>query len=229
MTGFASALSAKVNEVVIFTAASETFSQKNTNCSIAESLVRFAPIASAAKQYHVRLRGSISCALGCPYQGEVPILAVTDLVRRLGDLGCDEIDIADTIGVGTANQVKAVLRAAAQEFPIDRLAGHYHDTFGQALANILASLEVGLSIFHSSVAGLGGCPFAQGATGNVATEDLLYLLRGLGLETGISLDEIVRTGDFISQAIGRENASRAGRALLAKSRSLILSPQEPSV
>jgi hydroxymethylglutaryl-CoA lyase len=229
MKGFASALSAKVNEVVIFTAASETFSQKNTNCSIAESLVRFAPIASAAKQYHVRLRGSISCALGCPYQGEVPILAVTDLVRRLGDLGCDEIDIADTIGVGTANQVKAVLRAAAQEFPIDRLAGHYHDTFGQALANILASLEVGLSIFHSSVAGLGGCPFAQGATGNVATEDLLYLLRGLGLETGISLDEIVRTGDFISQAIGRENASRAGRALLAKSRSLILSPQEPSV
>jgi len=229
MKGFASALSAKVNEVVIFTAASETFSQKNTNCSIAESLVRFAPIASAAKQYHVRLRGSISCALGCPYQGEVPILAVTDLVRRLGDLGCDEIDIADTIGVGTANQVKAVLRAAAQEFPIDRLAGHYHDTFGQALANILASLEVGLSIFHSSVAGLGGCPFAQGATGNVATEDLLYLLRGLGLETGISLDEIVRTGDFISQAIGRENASRAGRALLAKSRSLMLSPQEPSV
>jgi hydroxymethylglutaryl-CoA lyase len=229
MKGFASALSAKVNEVVIFTAASETFSQKNTNCSIAESLVRFAPIASAAKQYHVRLRASISCALGCPYQGEVPILAVTDLVRRLGDLGCDEIDIADTIGVGTANQVKAVLRGAAQEFPIARLAGHYHDTFGQALANILASLEVGLSIFHSSVAGLGGCPFARGATGNVATEDLLYLLRGLGLETGISLDEIVRTGDFISQAIGRENASRAGRALLAKSRNLILAPQEPSV
>jgi hydroxymethylglutaryl-CoA lyase len=216
MKGFASALSAKVDEVVIFTAASETFSQKNTNCSIAESFARFVPIASAAKQYHVRLRASISCALGCPYQGEVPVLAVTDMVRRLCDLGCDEIDIADTIGVGTANQVKAVIRAAAQEFPIDRLAGHYHDTFGQALANILASLEVGLSIFHSSVAGLGGCPFAQGATGNVATEDLLYLLRGLGLETGISLDDIVHTGDFISQAIGRENASRAGRGLLAK-------------
>jgi hydroxymethylglutaryl-CoA lyase len=227
--GFATALSVKVDEVVIFTAASETFSQKNTNCSIAESFARFAPIASAAKQYLIRLRGSISCALGCPYEGEVPVLAVTDVVRRLCDLGCDEIDIADTIGVGTANQVKAVIRAAAQEFPIDRLAGHYHDTFGQALANILGSLEVGLSIFHSSVAGLGGCPFAQGATGNVATEDLLYLLRGLGLETGISLHEIVRTGDFISQAIGRENASRAGRALLAKSRSLMLSPQEPSV
>ena len=214
--GFESALSAKVDEVVIFTAASETFSQKNTNCSIAESFARFAPVASAAKQYHVRLRGSISCALGCPYQGAVPVLAVTDLVRRLCDLGCDEIDIADTIGVGTANQVKAIIRAAAQEFSIDRLAGHYHDTFGQALANILASLEVGLSSFHSSVAGLGGCPFAHGATGNIATEDLLYLLRGLGLETGISLDEMVLTGDFISQAIGRENASRAGRALLAK-------------
>ncbi len=214
--GFETALSAKVDEVVIFTAASEAFSQKNTNCSIAESLARFAPVASAAKQYHLRLRGSISCALGCPYQGEVPVFAVSEMVRRLRDLGCDEIDIADTIGVGTANQVKAVIRAAAQEFSVDRLAGHYHDTFGQALANILASLEVGLSIFHSSVAGLGGCPFAQGATGNIATEDLLYLLRGLGLETGISLDEIVRTGDFISQAIGRENASRAGRALLAK-------------
>ena len=217
--GFESALSAKVGEVVIFTAASETFSQKNTNCSIAESFARLAPVASAAKEYHLRLRGSISCALGCPYQGEVPVFAVADMVRRLCDLGCDEIDIADTIGVGTASQVKAVIRAAAQEFSIDRLAGHYHDTFGQALANILASLEVGLSIFHSSVAGLGGCPFAQGATGNVATEDLLYLLRGLGLETGISLDEIVRAGDFISQAIRRENASRTGRAILAKERS----------
>jgi hydroxymethylglutaryl-CoA lyase len=214
--GFESALAAKVDEVVIFTAASETFSQKNINCSIAQSFDRFAPVALAAKEYHLRLRGSISCALGCPYQGEVPVVAVADVVRRLGDLGCDEIDIADTIGVGTANQVKEVIRAAAQEFPIDRLAGHYHDTYGQALANSLASLEVGLSIFHSSVAGLGGCPFAPGATGNVATEDLLYLLHGLGLPTGIDLDEVVRTGDFISRAIGRENGSRAGRALSAK-------------
>jgi hydroxymethylglutaryl-CoA lyase len=148
----------------------------------------------------------------------VPVAAVADVVRRLRDLGCDEIDIADTIGVGTANQVKEVIRAAAQEFSIDRLAGHYHDTYGQALANSLASLEVGLSILHSSVAGLGGCPFAPGATGNVATEDLLYLLHGLGLPTGIDLDEVVRTGDFISRAIGRENGSRAGRALLAKAR-----------
>ena len=214
--GFESALAAKVDEVVIFTAASETFSQKNINCSIAQSFDRLAPVALAAKEHHVRLRGSISCALGCPYQGEVPVAAVADLVRRLRDLGCDEIDIADTIGVGTANQVKKVIRAAAQEFPIDRLAGHYHDTYGQALANSLASLEVGLSIFHSSVAGLGGCPFAPGATGNVATEDLLYLLHGLGLPTGIDLDEVVRTGDFISRAIGRENGSRAGRALSAR-------------
>jgi hydroxymethylglutaryl-CoA lyase len=214
--GFESALAAKVDEVVIFTAASETFSQKNINCSIAQSFDRFAPVALAAKEYHLRLRGSISCALGCPYQGEVPVAAVADVVRRLRDLGCDEIDIADTIGVGTANQVKEVIRAAAQEFPIDRLAGHYHDTYGQALANSLASLEVGLSIFHSSVAGLGGCPFAPGATGNVATEDLLYLLHGLGLPTGIDLDAVVRTGDFISRAIGRENGSRAGRALSAK-------------
>jgi len=227
--GFESALAAKVDEVVIFTAASETFSQKNINCSIAQSFDRLAPVALAAKEHHVRLRGSISCALGCPYQGEVPVAAVADLVRRLRDLGCDEIDIADTIGVGTANQVKKVIRAAAQEFPIDRLAGHYHGTYGQALANGLASLEVGLSIFHSSVAGLGGCPFAPGATGNVATEDLLYLLHGLGLPTGIDLDEVVRTGDFISRAIGRENSSRAGRALSAKSGSLTLSPQEPSV
>jgi len=218
MKGFESALSARVDEVVIFTAASEIFSQRNSNCSIAESLERFVPVASAAKKYHLRLRGSVSCALGCPYQGEVPVFVVADIVRRLSDLGCDEIDIADTIGVGTANQVKEVIRAAAQEFSIDRLAGHYHDTYGQALANILASLEVGISSFHSSVAGLGGCPFAQGATGNVATEDLLYLLHGLGLETGISLDEIVRTGDFISRAVSRENDSRAGRALLAKQR-----------
>jgi hydroxymethylglutaryl-CoA lyase len=214
--GFESALAAKVDEVVIFTAASETFSQKNINCSIAQSFDRFAPVALAAKEYHLRLRGSISCALGCPYQGEVPVAAVADVVRRLRDLGCDEIDIADTIGVGTANQVKEVIRAAAQEFPIDRLAGHYHDTYGQALANSLASLEVGLSIFHSSVGGLGGCPFAPGATGNVATEDLLYLLHGLGLPTGIDLDEVVHTGDFISRAIGRVNSSRAGRALSAK-------------
>src|SRR5260221_3620757 len=214
--GFESALAAKVDEVVIFTAASETFSQKNINCSIAQSFDRFAPVALAAKEYHLRLRGSISCALGCPYQGEVPVAAVADVVRRLRDLGCDEIDIADTIGVGTANQVKEVIRAAAQEFPIDRLAGHYHDTYGQALANSLASLEVGLSIFHSSVAGLGGWSLLPRATGKLATESLFFLLHGLGLSTRLDLDEVVGTGDFISRAIGRENGSRAGRALSAR-------------
>src|SRR5260370_7659764 len=173
--GFASALAAKVDEVVIFTAASETFSQKHINCSITQSFDRFAPVALAHKEYHLRLRGSISCALGCPYQGEVPVGAVADVVRRLRDLGCDEIDIADTIGVGTANRVKEVIRAAAQEFSIDRLAGHYHDTYGQALANSLASLEVGLSIFHSSVAGLGGLWFAPSSPREMAIPELLYL------------------------------------------------------
>jgi hydroxymethylglutaryl-CoA lyase len=216
MKGFARAVAARVDEVVIFTAASETFSQRNINCSIAESFQRFALVAAAAKQHRLRLRGSISCALGCPYQGEVPVGSVIDVVGRLRDLGCDEIDIADTIGVGTANRVKEVIHAAAQEFSIEHLAGHYHDTYGQALANVLASLEFGLSIFHGSVAGLGGCPFAQGATGNVATEDLLYLLHGLGLQTGVNLEEVVRIGEFISKAIGRPNISRAGRALLAK-------------
>jgi hydroxymethylglutaryl-CoA lyase len=216
MKGFARAVAARVDEVVIFTAASETFSQRTINCSIAESFQRFALVAAAAKQHRLRLRGSISCALGCPYQGEVPVGSVIDVVGRLRDLGCDEIDIADTIGVGTANRVKEVIHAVAQEFSIEHLAGHYHDTYGQALANVLASLEFGLSIFHSSVAGLGGCPFAQGATGNVATEDLLYLLHGLGLQTGVNLEEVVRIGEFISKAIGRPNISRAGRALLAK-------------
>jgi hydroxymethylglutaryl-CoA lyase len=218
LKGFQSALAAKVDEVVVFTAASEAFSQKNINCSIAESFDRFGPVALAAKEHRLRLRGSISCALGCPYQGEVTPAAVADVVRRFRELGCDEIDIADTIGVGTAKRVEEVIYAAAQEFPIGHLAGHYHDTYGQALANVLASLKVGISIFHSSVAGLGGCPFAEGATGNLATEDLLYLLHGLGLPTGINLDEVARTGDFISKAIGRQNGSRAGCALLAKQR-----------
>ena len=219
MKGFQGALAAKVDEVVIFCAASESFSQKNINCSIGESFHRLAPVAQAAKEQHLRLRGSVSCALGCPYQGEVPIGAVADVVRRLRDLGCDEIDLADTIGVGTANQVKQLVQTIAQEFPIERLSGHYHDTYGQALANVLASLEAGLSTFHSSVAGLGGCPYAEGATGNVATEDLLYLLHGLGLRTGIDLEQVVRTGDFVSRAIGRPNAARAGCALLAKLKS----------
>jgi hydroxymethylglutaryl-CoA lyase len=218
MKGVEAALAANIDEVVIFTSASEAFCQRNINCSIAESFARFVPVAQAAKDHEVRLRGSVSCALGCPYQGEVPVADVAGVVRRLRELGCNTIDIADTIGIGTANRVKEVVRTAATEFPIHFLAGHYHDTYGQALANVLASLEAGLTIFHSSVGGLGGCPFAEGATGNLASEDLLYLLHGLGCDTGIDLDEVARIGDFISQAIGRQNSSRAGRALLIRAK-----------
>jgi hydroxymethylglutaryl-CoA lyase len=216
MKGFEAAVASGADEVVIFGAASEAFSQKNINCSIAESIARFEPVAAAAKEAGVRLRGSISCTLGCPYQGEVPVHSVVDVVRRMRELGCDEIDIADTIGVGTPTRVQEVMRAVAAEFPIDRLSGHFHDTYGQALSNILASLDVGIGIFHASVAGLGGCPYAKGATGNVATEDVLYMLHGMGLHTGIELDDVVRAGDYISQAIGRPNNSRVGRALLTK-------------
>ena len=216
MKGMEAALAAGVGEVVVFSAASEAFAQANINCSIAESIARFEPVAQAAKAAGVRLRGSISCALGCPYQGEVEPRAVVDVVQRMAALGCDEIDIADTIGVGTPGAVQAVFEAAAGVFPLDRLAGHFHDTYGQALANILAALQSGVSAFHASVAGLGGCPYAKGATGNVATEDVLYMLEGLGLRTGVDLRAVAETGDFISRAIGRPNNSRAGRALLAK-------------
>ncbi|HJV76322.1 MAG TPA: hydroxymethylglutaryl-CoA lyase [Noviherbaspirillum sp.] len=216
MKGFEAAVAAKADEVVIFGAASEAFSQKNINCSIAESIERFRDVAQAAKQHKIRLRGSISCAFGCPYQGEVPLDAVADVVRRMRDLGCDEIDIADTIGVGTPRKVQAVMERAAQEFPIASLSGHFHDTYGQALANIYASMEVGIAIFHSSVAGLGGCPYAKGATGNVSTEDVLYMMNGLGIDTGIDLDAVVDAGHFISQHLGRKAASRAGNAIAAK-------------
>jgi hydroxymethylglutaryl-CoA lyase len=216
--GAQKALAAKADEVVIFTAASETFCQKNINCSIAQSFERYAAVADTVKANGVRLRGSISCAFGCPYEGDVPISSVTTVVRGLAALGCDEIDLADTIGVGTVRRVRDLVPAAGAEFPIARLAGHYHDTFGQALTNILASLDAGLTIFHSSVAGLGGCPYAPGATGNVATEDVLYLFQGLGLETGINLDEVASIGDFICSIIGRPNASKAGTALLTKKR-----------
>ena len=213
MKGFDAALAAKMDEVVIFGAASEAFSQKNINCSIAESIERFRDVAQAAKQHGMRLRGSVSCALGCPYQGEVTPEAAADVVRRMRDLGCDEIDIADTIGVGTAGQVKRVFERAAKEFPLERLAGHFHDTYGQALANILAALQLGVSTFHSSIAGLGGCPYAKGATGNVATEDVVYMLHGMGIETGLDLNRLVQTGAWISGSIGKPYTSRAGRAV----------------
>jgi hydroxymethylglutaryl-CoA lyase len=216
MKGLEAALAAGADEMVIFGAASEAFSQKNINCSIAESIERFREVAQVAKQEGKRLRGSISCAFGCPYQGEVGIDSVVDVLHRLRDLGCDEIDIADTIGVATPNKVHAVMQRLVQEFPIERLSGHFHDTYGQALANIYASLEVGISIYHSSVAGLGGCPYAKGATGNVSSEDVLYMMQGLGIETGIDLDAVVDAGQFISAHLGRKAVSRAGNAIAAK-------------
>jgi len=216
MQGFEAALASKADEVVIFGSASEAFSQKNINCSIAESIARFEAVARAAKEHGLRLRGSISCSFGCPYQGEVPLEAVADVVGRMRDLGCDEIDIADTIGVSTPRKTQAVMETAARAFKLEGISGHFHDTYGQALANIYASLEVGVAIFHSSVSGLGGCPYAKGATGNVATEDVVYMLNGLGIETGIDLDQVVDAGAFISQHLGRKGVSRAGNALLAK-------------
>ena len=216
MQGLQAALAASADEVVIFGAASEAFSQKNINCSIAESLARFEPVAKAALAAGVRLRGSISCTMGCPYQGEVSTEQVVEVVMRLAQLGCHEIDIADTIGVGTAGQVQDVMSACAKAYPMAQLSGHFHDTYGQALANIYAAAEMGISIFHSSVAGIGGCPYAKGATGNVATEDVLYMLHGLGYSTGIDLDQMVLTGDWISQQLGKANASRVGRARLSK-------------
>jgi len=216
MKGFEAALEAGADEVVIFGAASEAFSQKNINCSIAESIERFREVALAARQHKIRLRAAVSCAFGCPYQGEVPLSSVSDVVGRFRDLGCDEIDIADTIGVATPNKVAPVMQAAIREFNIDGLSGHFHDTYGQALANIYASLEVGITIYHSSVAGLGGCPYAKGATGNVASEDVLYMMQGLGIETGIDLDIVVDAGQFISQHLGRKAVSRAGNAIAAK-------------
>ncbi|WP_334190426.1 hydroxymethylglutaryl-CoA lyase [Noviherbaspirillum sp.] len=216
MKGFDAAVAAKADEVVIFGAASEAFSQKNINCSIAESIERFRDVAQSAKQHGIRLRGSISCSFGCPYQGEVSPDSVADVVRRLRELGCDEIDIADTIGVATPNKVKTVFERVKQEFPAERLSGHFHDTYGQALANIYAGMESGIAIYHSSIAGLGGCPYAKGATGNVSTEDVLYMMNGLGIDTGIDLDAVVDAGQFISQHLGRKAASRAGNAIAAK-------------
>ncbi len=220
LKGFEAALEAKADEIVIFGAASEAFSQRNINCSIAESIERFAPVAKAALAHNIRLRAAVSTAFGCPYQGQVPVASVVDVVQRLADLGCHEIGIADTIGVGTAGQVKEVMTASAKVYPMAQTAGHFHDTYGQALANTLAALEIGISNFDTSVAGLGGCPYAKGATGNVASEDVIYLLHGLGIETGIDLNQLVATGAWISEQLGRPSSSRAGRALWTRQQTL---------
>ncbi len=216
MKGFEGALAAGATEVVIFGAASEAFSRRNINCSIAESLERFTPVAHAAKNNGIRLRAAVSVAFGCPYQGEVPVESVVDVVARFRDMGCDEIGIADTIGVANAAQVARVMQAAARVYPIENISGHFHDTYGQAIANIYASLQSGVARFDSSIAGLGGCPYAKGATGNVATEDVVYLLDGLGVETGLELDKLVDAGQWISTFLGRKSLSRAGNALAAR-------------
>jgi hydroxymethylglutaryl-CoA lyase len=216
MKGFEGALLAKPDEIVIFAAASEAFSQRNINCSIAESIERFRPVAQAARANGIKVRAAVSCALGCPYQGEVSLDAVEDVVQRLRDIGSHHIGIADTIGVGTAGRVQAVMQRAMKHVPLSELSGHFHDTYGQALTNIYACLEMGVHIFDASVAGLGGCPYAKGATGNVATEDVVYLLHGLGIQTGIDLDKLVDAGAFISNVLGRKPVSRVSNALLAK-------------
>ena len=216
MKGFEGALAAGADEVVIFAAASEAFSQRNINCSIAESIERFRPVAEAARAHGLRVRAAVSCALGCPYQGEVGTDAVVDVARRLLDIGAHHIGIADTIGVGTAGRVSAVMEATLQHVPLAELSGHFHDTYGQALTNIHACLQLGVHTFDASVAGLGGCPYAKGATGNVATEDVVFLLNGLGIHTGIDLDALVDAGAFISGALGRKPVSRVANALLAK-------------
>jgi hydroxymethylglutaryl-CoA lyase len=216
MQGLEAALAAGVDEVVIFGAASEAFSQKNINCSIAQSVERFAPVAQATLKHGLKLRAAVSCALGCPYQGEVPIQSVVEVIQRFADLGVQLIGVSDTIGVGTPEQTKRVMEAAAKVVGMDALSGHFHDTYGMGVANVYACLQLGVDKFESSVGGLGGCPYAKGASGNVATEDIVYLLEGLGIFSGVSLPLLTQAGAWISEQCGRSYGARAGRALLAK-------------
>lgn len=213
LKGFESALAAGVDEVAVFGAASESFSQKNINCSIAESLDRFAPVMEAARKAGIPVRGYVSTVLGCPYEGDIAPEQVARVAKALADMGCYEISLGDTIGVGTPLKAKRMLEAVAKEVPVERLAAHFHDTYGQALANLYGVLEEGIAVIDASVAGLGGCPYARGASGNVATEDVLYLLQGLGIETGVDLDKLVATGHWISARLKRQNGSRVGQAM----------------
>jgi len=216
LKGFEAARAAGATEVAIFGAASEAFSKKNINCSIAESLERFRPVVDAARKVNISVRGYVSCVLGCPYEGEVKPERVAEVAGSLYDMGCYEISLGDTIGVGTPAKTKLMIDACSERVPIAKLAGHYHDTYGQALANTYASLELGLRTFDASIAGLGGCPYAKGATGNVATEDVVYMLHGLGMRTGIDLNALVEIGAWISGVLGRDYGSKAGKALAAK-------------
>ena len=215
LKGFEAARAAGAAEVAVFGAASEAFSKKNINCSIAESLDRFRPIVEFSLKEKIRVRGYVSCVLGCPYEGDVAPARVAEVAGALYDMGCYEISLGDTIGVGTPGKAKAMIEACARRVPLERLAGHYHDTYGQALANIYASLEAGVTTFDASVAGLGGCPYAAGASGNVATEDVVYMLHGLGIETGVDLRRLVEIGRWICGVLGREPASKVNKAFKA--------------
>ncbi|MCP1464143.1 hydroxymethylglutaryl-CoA lyase [Pseudomonas poae] len=215
LRGFEDALAAGVKEVAVFAAASEAFSQRNINCSISESLERFAPIMAAARQHGISVRGYVSCVLGCPYEGEIAPEQVAAVARELYAMGCYEVSLGDTIGTGTAGTTRRLFEVVGAQVPRDKLAGHFHDTYGQAIANIYAGLLEGITVFDSSIAGLGGCPYAKGASGNVATEDVLYLLNGLGIDTGIDLDALIRAGLHISHVLGRPTGSRVAKARTA--------------
>ena len=212
LKGFEGALAAEVREVAVFAAASEAFSQKNINCSISESLARFVPVMEAAKANDIRVRGYVSCVLGCPYDGTINPQQVAAVAAELFAMGCYEVSLGDTIGTGTPGATRQLIEVVGAKVPREKLAGHFHDTYGQALANIYASLLEGVSVFDSSVAGLGGCPYAKGASGNVSTEDVLYMLNGLGIETGINLDQLIDAGQRICTVLGRESGSRVARA-----------------
>lgn len=212
LQGFEAALTAGADEVAVFAAASESFSQKNINCSIAESLARFEPLLAAASRHGLRVRGYVSCVLGCPYEGEIAAQQVAAVAADLLAMGCYEISLGDTIGVGTPGQARQLIETVGNRVPREQLAGHFHDTYGQALANIYASLLEGVAVFDSSVAGLGGCPYAQGASGNVASEDVVYLLQGLGIDSGVDLDSLIAAGNRISALLGRQTGSRVARA-----------------
>jgi hydroxymethylglutaryl-CoA lyase len=216
LKGFEAARAAGATEVAVFGAASEAFSRKNINCSIAESLDRFRPVVESALKSRIKVRGYISCVVACPYEGEIAPGKVAEVAGALYDMGCYEVSLGDTIGAGTPGKTQAMIQACLKRIPADKLAGHYHDTYGQALANIYASMELGVATFDSSVSGLGGCPYAKGASGNVATEDVVYMLHGLGIETGIDLDKVVDTGAWISSILKRDPGSKAGRAIAAK-------------
>ena len=216
LKGLEAALPTRPDEIVVFGAATEAFSQRNINCSIAESIERFRPVVAAALAAGVKVRGAVSCALGCPYQGAVSADEVENVVRRFKDIGVQHCGIADTIGTGTPLAAQRAIERALRHYPMHEVSGHFHDTYGQALANILACLQLGLHHFDTSVAGLGGCPYAKGATGNVATEDVVFMLHGMGIATGIDLDALVDAGAYISDVLGRPPVSRVGRAMLAK-------------